>query len=65
VEDLGKHLKSYDEYYIKLGNALSTTVNHYMAGGKELKKIDKDILRIAGSSPELSTIQIEKPRIED
>src|SRR3989338_3955519 len=29
VEDLGKHLKSYDEYHNKLGNALGTVVNHY------------------------------------
>src|SRR5258708_1843932 len=29
VEDLGKHLKSYDEYHGKLGNALNTVVNHY------------------------------------
>lgn len=62
VEDLGKHLKSFDEYHDKLGNALGTVVNHYNASNKELKKIDKDVLRIAGTSPELSTISIEKPR---
>jgi len=62
VEDLGRHLKSYDEYHGKLGNALGTVVNHYNASGKELKKIDKDILRIAGSSPELSTLSLEKPK---
>ena len=65
VEDLGKHLKSYDEYHAKLGNALGTVVNHYNTSNKELKKIDKDVLRIAGTSPEFSTIQIEKPQIED
>ena len=65
VEDLGKHLKSYDEYHVKLGSALSTVVNHYNTSNKELKKIDKDVLRIAGASPEFSTIQIEKPKIED
>ena len=65
VEDLGKHLKSYDEYHNKLGNALGTVVNHYNASNKELKKIDKDVLRIAGSSPELSLLEIEKPKIED
>ncbi|HPS21730.1 MAG TPA: DNA recombination protein RmuC [Candidatus Paceibacterota bacterium] len=65
VEDLGKHLKSYDEYHTKLGNALGTVVNHYNTSNKELKKIDKDVLRIAGSSPELSSIQIDKPKIED
>ncbi|HEY4513054.1 MAG TPA: DNA recombination protein RmuC [Candidatus Paceibacterota bacterium] len=65
VEDLGKHLKSYDEYHNKLGNALGTVVNHYNASNKELKKIDKDVLRIAGSSPELSLLEVEKPKIED
>lgn len=65
VEDLGKHLKSYDEYHNKLGNALGTVVNHYNASNKELKKIDKDVLRIAGSSPQLSVLELEKPKIED
>jgi len=65
VEDLGKHLKSYDEYHGKLGNALGTVVNHYNASNKELKKIDKDVLRIAGTSPEISLLEVEKPKIED
>lgn len=65
VEDLGKHLKSFDEYHDKLGNSLSTVVNHYNASNKELKKIDKDVLRIAGTSPELSTLSIEKPKLEE
>ena len=65
VEDLGKHLKSYDEYHNRLGNALGTVVNHYNTSNKELKKIDKDILRIAGASPELSLLEVEKPKIEE
>ncbi|KKS04395.1 MAG: hypothetical protein UU58_C0007G0040 [Candidatus Nomurabacteria bacterium GW2011_GWA2_41_25] len=65
VEDLGKHLKSYDEYHNKLGNALGTVVNHYNSSNKELKKIDKDVLRIAGASPELSLLEVEKPRPND
>src|ERR1035437_10365753 len=65
VEDLGKHLKSYDEYHNKLGNALGTVVNHYNASNKELKKIDKDVLRIAGASPELSLLEVEKPKLEE
>ena len=64
VEDLGKHLKSYDEYHNKLGNALGTVVNHYNASNKELKKIDKDVLRIAGASPEINLLEVEKPREE-
>ena len=65
VGDLGKHLKSYDEYHTKLGNALGTVVNHYNTSNKELKKIDKDVLRIAGTSPELSSLELEKPKTED
>jgi DNA recombination protein RmuC len=65
VGELGKHLKSYDEYHNKLGNALGTVVNHYNASNKELKKIDKDVLRIAGSSPELSLLEVEKPKFEE
>lgn len=65
VEDLGKHLKSYDEYHNKLGNALGTVVNHYNSSNKEFKKIDKDVLRIAGASPELTLLEVEKPKIEE
>lgn len=63
VEDLGKHLKSYEDYHMKLGNSLSTVINHYNSSNKELKKIDKDVMRISGSSPELSTIEIDKPKL--
>ena len=65
VEDLGKHLNAYSEYHVKLGNAISTVSNHYNTSNKELKKIDKDILRIAGSSPELTLLEVEKPKTED
>lgn len=63
VSDLGKHLKAYEEYYGKLGNALSTTINHYNAAGKELKKIDKDVLRIAGTAPGLEVAALDKPSL--
>lgn len=66
VEELGKHMDAYEQYYIKLGNTLSTTVNHYNAGYKEMKKIDKDVYKItegAGGGkmePEL----LDKPIME-
>lgn len=65
VSDLGKHLKSYDEYHNKLGNTLNTVVNHYNASSKELKKIDKDVLRISGSSPKLSLHEVDKVKAEE
>jgi len=65
VEDLGKHLQSYEEYHRKLGNTLSTTVNHFNSSAKEFKKIDKDILRITGDSFVTDTLQIDKPQDEE
>lgn len=49
VDELGKHLKSFEEYHQKLGNTLGTAVNHYNSAGKEFKKIDKDVMRITGA----------------
>ncbi len=61
VEDLGNHLKKYEEYHGKLGSTLSTVVNHYNNSGKELKKVDKDILRITGESPALEIEAVDQP----
>ena len=63
VEALSRHLKAYEDYYKKVGNSLSTTVNHYNAGTKELGKIDKDVLRITGESMALDTPLLEKPSL--
>ena len=64
VEELGRHLKSYEEYYSKLGNSLSTTINHYNSGYKELGKVDKDVLRITGTGTGLKPLTLDKPRVE-
>ncbi len=61
VSELQKHLKSYEEYHSKLGNTLGTAVNHYNATNKEFGKIDKDILKIAGSKMDLDLPKLEKP----
>jgi DNA recombination protein RmuC len=66
VEDLGKHLAAYDQYMAKLGNSLGTTVNHYNTAHKELLKIDKDVLKIAGSSAAagIEPLVISKPDLD-
>lgn len=64
VGQLGRHLKSYEEFYGKLGNALSTSINQYNLAGKEFVKIDKDILKITGESLEIQNVALEKPEIE-
>lgn len=65
VEDLGRHIEKYDTYYKKLGSSLSTTVNHYNAGYKELGKIDKDVLRIAGASGGIEPEVVDRPSLDD
>jgi len=65
VEGLSRHLKSYDDYFKKVGNSLGTTVNHYNSASKELGKIDKDVLKITGDSADIDTLLIEKPEKEE
>ena len=49
VGELMKHLNAYESYFSKVGNALGTTVNQYNLASKELKKVDKDIIKITGT----------------
>lgn len=62
VEELGKHLKSYEDYMGRLGTTLGTTVNHYNAAYKELGKVDKDVLRITGVKAGFEPITLDKPQ---
>lgn len=62
VEKLGRHLLAYDEYFKKLGNSLSTTVSHYNSAYKELKKVDKDVVKIAGSEAGIEPLELDKPK---
>ncbi|KKQ43697.1 MAG: hypothetical protein US61_C0005G0010 [Parcubacteria group bacterium GW2011_GWE2_37_8] len=64
VEELGRHLASYENYMKKMGSNLGTTVNMYNQAYKELGKIDKDVLRISGSAIGLEPLAIEKPQEE-
>ena len=64
VEELGRHLSSYENYMKKLGTHLGTTVNMYNSAYKELGKIDKDVLRITGEAVDLEPISIDKPQEE-
>jgi DNA recombination protein RmuC len=59
VGELAKHLRSYDEYQLKLGNTLTSAVNQYNLSKKEYRKIDKDIMRISGVTPELENSLLE------
>jgi DNA recombination protein RmuC len=65
VGELGKHLQSYDETHQKLGNAISTVVNHFNKSSSEFKKIDKDVMRITNEAIGVETLAIEKPQEEE
>ena len=66
VEKLSNHLNAYKTYHDKLGNTLGTAVNHYNDSTKEFKKIDKDIIRISGTSKlDINSELIEKPQSDN
>ncbi|MBY0473385.1 DNA recombination protein RmuC [Patescibacteria group bacterium] len=65
VEALGRHINAYQDYYKKLGASLSTTVNHFNAGTKELGKIEKDVLKIDASVEIAIDVPVlDKPLLE-
>jgi len=65
VEMLGRHIEAYDSFMNKLGGSLGTTVNHFNNAYKEFKKIDKDVVKIAGGEGRVDVVTLEKPRLED
>lgn len=65
VGKLGQHIGKFEEYMQKLGGALSTTVNHYNAAHKELGKVDKDVIKIAGTAAGVDPLVIDRPQKED
>jgi len=62
VGKLGQHIGKFDEYMQKLGSALGTTVNHFNAAHKELGKVDKDVIKIAGGETGVEPLQLDKPQ---
>lgn len=65
VAELGTHLSKYDQFMLKLGNSLGTSVSHFNAANKELQKIDKDVLRITKESPGIEALVLEKPDTDE
>ncbi|MDD2807386.1 MAG: DNA recombination protein RmuC [Patescibacteria group bacterium] len=62
VELLQRHLAAYDEYTKKLGNNLATVVNTYNTSQSELKKIDKDVVKISGVDETIEPLRIDRPK---
>jgi DNA recombination protein RmuC len=62
VGELSKHIAAHETFMQKLGNSLGTTVNHYNAAHKELNKMDKDVVKIAGTDPSVDPLLLDKPK---
>lgn len=65
IEQLSKHLLAHNGYMQRLGNSLGTTVGHFNTTYKELGKIDKDVVKIADTTPGVEPITLDKPNLED
>ena len=65
VGDLGKHIAAHESYMQKLGGSLGTTVNHFNAAHKELKKMDKDVVKIAGNNESVEPLLLDKPLADE
>jgi DNA recombination protein RmuC len=61
VEQLGKHLRGFDGYMQKLGASLGATVGNFNKAHKELSKVDKDVVKIAGGSESVDSLLLDKP----
>jgi len=65
VEELGRHLSSYQTYLKKLGSHLGTTVNMYNSASREFKKIDKDVYKISGEQIGAEPLVLENPSLDE
>jgi DNA recombination protein RmuC len=65
VERLGKHLFTYSEYMKRLGQHLDTAVGSYNKAGKELEKIDKDVVKLTLGEGKIKIDEVEHPMLDD
>jgi DNA recombination protein RmuC len=66
VGELGRHLGTYEQFMQRLGTSLGTTVGHFNNAHRELKKVDKDVLKLGASNESvIEPLLLEKPNLED
>lgn len=65
VGELGRHIVTYEQLMQKLGASLGTTVNHFNNAHKELKKVDKDVVKIASTAASVEPLALDRPSIDD
>lgn len=65
VGKLGQHIGKFEDYMQKLGRSLGQTVGHYNSAHKELSKVDKDVIKIAGTDTSVEALLLDKPRSDE
>ena len=65
VERLGKHLFTYSEYMKRMGQHLDTTVSSYNKAGKELQKIDKDVVKLTAGEARIEIDEVGRPELDE
>ena len=65
VGELGRHIDTYEQLMQKLGGSLGTSVNHFNNAHKELRKVDKDVVKIADKTASVEPMLLDKPVLED
>ncbi len=66
VGELGRHLGTYEQFMQKLGMSLGTTVGHFNNAHKELRKVDKDVLKLGASkTASVDPLILDRPSVDD
>lgn len=65
VGELGRHIVTYEQLMQKLGASLGTSVNHFNNAHKELKKVDKDVVKIASTVATVEPLLLDHPSEND
>lgn len=65
IEELERHLGSYEVYMRKLGSHLGTAVGTYNTAYKELGKVDKDIRKITEGKRVMEPMTLTAPDLEE
>lgn len=65
VGELSKHVAAHETYMQKLGATLGTAVGHYNNAHKSLGRMDKDVVKIADTTPGVEPLLVDRPQTED
>jgi hypothetical protein len=49
----------------KLGRSLGVSVNHFNTAHQELKKVDKDIVKISATASNVEPLRLDRPEIAE